>query len=201
MKPISARKIAITAMFVALLAVFAFTPIGLMPIIPGVIDTAFVLILLVTVAIQVEGLWVGLVCSTAFGVFSFINSFIRPSLMAFAFQNPLISILPRIVIAFTTYFSMVGIKKLTKNSKTKYMRKHFPSLVSAIVAVVTNTALVLGFIILGYGNTLVGDGSQTITQLITGTILVINFPVEIIANVLFAPMLYSVLIKYAKRGR
>ena len=201
MKQISARKIAITAMFVALLAVFAFTPIGLMPIIPGVIDTAFVLILLVTVAIQVEGLWVGLVCSTAFGVFSFINSFIRPSLMAFAFQNPLISILPRIVIAFTTYYSMVGIKKLTKNSKTKYMRKHLPSLVSAIVAVVTNTALVLGFIILGYGNTLVGDGTQTITQLITGTILVINFPVEIVANVLFAPMLYSVLIKYAKRGR
>ena len=80
------------------------------------------------------------------------------------------------------------------------MRKHLPSLVSAIVAVVTNTALVLGFIILGYGNTLVGDGSQTITQLITGTILVINFPVEIVANVIFAPMLYSVLIKYAKRG-
>lgn len=201
MKPISARKIAITAMFLALLAVFAFTPIGLMPIIPGVIDTAFVLILLVTVAIQVEGLWVGLVCSTAFGVFSFINSFIRPSLMAFAFQNPLISILPRIAIAFTTYFAMVGMKKLTKKSKAKYVRKHLPSLVSAIVAVVTNTALVLGLIILGYGNTMIGDGTQTITQLITGTILVINFPVEIIANVLFAPMLYSVLIKYAKRGK
>ena len=128
MKQISARKIAITAMFIALLAVFAFTPIGLMPIIPGVIDTAFVLILLVTVAIQVEGLWVGLICSTAFGIFSFINSFIRPSLMAFAFQNPLISILPRVVIAFTTYFAMVGIKKLTKNNKSKYMRKHLPSL-------------------------------------------------------------------------
>ena len=119
MKPISACKIAITSMFIALLAVFAFTPIGLMPIIPGVIDTAFVLILLVTVAIQVEGLWVGLVCSTAFGVFSFINSFVRPSLMAFAFQNPLISIVPRIFIAFTTYFAMVGMKKLTKKSKKR----------------------------------------------------------------------------------
>lgn len=202
MEKFSSRKIAITSVFLALLAVFSFTPLGLMPIIPGVIDTAFLLIVLATLAVQLEGLWVGVICTTAFGIFSFINSFIRPSLMAFCFQNPLISIVPRIIMGFTTYFSMRLTQKLTANSGKTFVKKQLPSIVSAVVAVITNTALVLGFIALGYGSTVVEVGGEatTLIQVITGSILVINFPVEIAANLLLVPMLYTVLCKYAKKG-
>ena len=55
MKTLTTRRIAITAVFIALLAVFSFTPLGMLPIIPGVIDTAFLLIMIVTLAAQLEG--------------------------------------------------------------------------------------------------------------------------------------------------
>lgn len=200
MQKISSRKIAVTAMFLALLAVFSFTPLGLLPIIPGVIDTAFLLILIVTLAVQLEGLWVGVICSTGFGIFSFINSFMRPSLMAFCFQNPLISILPRFVMGFTTYFAFIGVKKLTANSNKGFVKNQLPSIVSALIAVVTNTALVLGLMALGYGSIVPEGSTQSIIEIITGAVLVINFPVEIAANVIFVPALYTVLKKYAYKG-
>ena len=195
---ISSRKIAVTATFLALLAIFSFTPLGFLQI--GPISTAFVLILLVTLAAQLEGLWVGVVCSTAFGIFSLINAFTRPTPFSICFQNPLISVLPRIIMGFTTYFVFVGIKKLAQKSQKGFVKNQLPSIVSAIVAVVTNTALVLGIMAIGYGGELLGDTGQTVIQMITGTVLLINFPVEIAANVIFVPLLYTVLKKYAYKG-
>lgn len=202
MKKLTTRKIAVTAVFIALLAVFSFTPLGLMPIIPGVIDTAFLLIMIVTLAAQLEGLFVGVVSSTTFGIFSLIRSFMSATVTAPYFQNPLISVLPRIIMGITAYYSFAGMKRLTAGSGKKFVREQLPSVIGAIVAVVTNTVLVLGFMALGYGaeTMVVGGEAQTVLQFVTGSVLLINFPVEIAANVILTPILYTVLSKYAKRG-
>lgn len=201
MNKISSRKIAVTAMFLALIAIFTFTPLGFLEIIPGQVSTAFIIIVLVTLACQLEGLWVGVTCSTAFGLFSFINSFIRAaSPTAFIFHNPLISILPRIIMGFTTCLTMAGMKKATKNDEHAFVRDKLPCIVSAIVAVLTNTALVVGGMALGYGGEMLPDGSRTVMQMITGATLVINFPVELTMNIIFVPLVYSIITKYVKKG-
>lgn len=202
MKTLTTRRIAITAVFIALLAVFSFTPLGMLPIIPGVIDTAFLLIMIVTLAAQLEGLFVGVVCSTTFGIFSLIRSFMSATVTAPFFQNPLISVVPRIIMGITAYYSFALMKKATANSGKNFVKNQLPSLVGAVVAVVTNTALVLGFMALGYGASTitVGGEAQTVLQFVTGSVLLINFPVEIAANVILTPILYTVISKYAKRG-
>ena len=201
MQKFSSRRIAVTAMFLALLAVFSFTPLGFFPIIPGLVSTAFIIIVIVTLSAQLEGLLVGVICTTAFGLFSFIRAWVTPdTLTAFIFQNPLISVLPRIVMGFATYYSMLGMKKLTANSQKAFVKNQLPSLVSAIAAVVSNTALVVGGMAVGYGGEMLSDGSRTVMQMITGTTLAINFPIELALNIIFVPMLYTVLKKYAYKG-
>lgn len=105
-------------------------------------------------------------------------------------------------MGFTTFFAMKGMQKVCSKSQKSFVRVQLPSVVSAIVAVVTNTLLVLGFIALGYGSTVVNVGgeSTTLLQIITGSVLIINFPVELAANVILAPAIYSVISKYAKKG-
>ena len=200
MKPISARKIAITAMFIALLLVCALTPIGFFPIIPGVIDAAFVFLVVITVALQVEGFWTGFICATAFGVFSCVKAWLYPvNVTAFMFQNPIVSVLPRIALALTGYFSFVLIKKMTKQSKSKFMRMRLPSIISAAITVVTNTGLVVLAMSLGYGGELLNAELGTVMQYISSTILVFIFPIELCANMLITPVLCTALKKYAKR--
>jgi len=200
MKQVSARKIAIIAMFIALLGVCALTPLGFFPIIPGVIDAAFVFLVIITVAIQVEGFWVGFICATSFGIFSCLRAWLYPvNVTAFMIQNPIVSVLPRIAIAFTAYFSFVFMKKATKQSKSKFVRKQLPSIVSAAITVITNTGLVVLAMSLGYGGEMLSQSLGTVMQWISSTILVLIFPIELLANILIVPALYTALIKYTKR--
>ena len=105
---IKTRDIAIAAIFLSLILIFVLVP---MPTPLGV-SMAFVPLIAVILAADVQGFGMGLFAGTAFGVASLCNAFLHPSLLSPIFYNPLVSIVPRMIIPVTAYYSFKLMKKL-----------------------------------------------------------------------------------------
>lgn len=88
----------------------------------------------------IEGPLVGSCIGLIFGMSSIIQNIMTPTLLSFALINPLVSVLPRILIALTSYYTykfMIGNKALKIG-------------VGAAIGSITNTVGVLGMIYLLY---------------------------------------------------
>lgn len=189
MKKNNTKDIALLAVMLSLMLIFALFPINI-----GAVEMAFMALFPIIVVTQVRGLKLGLILSAAFGIVSFIVSFQARSLLSPVFQNPLVSIVPRLFIGLTTYYSckfagflLSRFKKL--NAKVADSIKYG---VSGAVGVCTNTALVLGMMLLLYYNNDINGinigwalilailGSNFVIELIVITILCI--PVSLAIN-------------------
>lgn len=161
------RKLAIAGVLLALILIFLLVPI---PSVTGV-SYAVIALIAVIVACQFEGIWMGLFCGLSFGLASLIGSFTTGagSPLAIAFHNPLISIFPRVMIPITCYYSYVGLRKLFKFAYSK--RKNYnekvanhlsiivSSGISAGIAVLTNTTLVLTMIGAFHAGSVLGNNT------------------------------------------
>lgn len=181
------KDIALIAIMTSLILIFAIFPITL-----GTVDMAFMALLPVIVVTQVKGLKFGLILGAIFGIVSFAVSFSLRSVLSPVFMNPLVSIVPRLFIAVTTHYSGVLIDKLLR--KTKLNAKIADSVkygVSGALGVCTNTALVLGMmLLLYYGKNF---GGAQIGWALIGIILATNFAIElVITTVLCIPISLAV---------
>jgi uncharacterized membrane protein len=181
------KDIALIAVMTSLILIFAIFPINI-----GAVDMAFMALLPVIVITQVKGLKYGLILGAIFGIVSFIVSFSLRSILSPIFMNPLVSIFPRLFIAVTTYYSGILIEKILR--KTKLNAKVCDSIkygVSGALGVCTNTALVLGMmLLLYYGKNF---GAVQIGWALIGVILATNFVIEIvITTVLCIPISLAV---------
>lgn len=119
-KSISSRKLVTAAMLGAITIVLSLTPLGLIPL--GFINATTMHIPVIIGAIA-EGPVVGALVGLIFGVSSLLNALLRnPSPVSFVFYNPLISVLPRVLIGITSYYAYkacqnIGDKKLKNLSK------------------------------------------------------------------------------------
>ncbi len=178
---IKTRDIAIAAIFLSLILIFVLVP---MPTPVGV-SMAFVPLIAVILAADVQGLGMGLFAGTAFGIASLCNAFLHPSLLAPIFYNPMVSIVPRMVIPVTAYFSFKLMKKLLKK-RSEDTSTYIASTVSSVVAVVTNTSLVLSMMAaFNCGKTF---ESTTINAAFFGGLLGVNFVFEIAICAFVAPI-------------
>ena len=178
---IKTRDIAIAAIFLSLILIFVLVP---MPTPVGV-SMAFVPLIAVILAADVQGLGMGLFAGTAFGIASLCNAFLHPSLLAPIFYNPMVSIVPRMVIPVTAYFSFKLMKKLLKK-RSEDTSTYIASTVSSVVAVVTNTSLVLSMMAaFNFGKTF---ESITINAAFFGGLLGVNFVFEIAICAFVAPI-------------
>lgn len=103
------RKMAIVGVLGALTAILGMTPIGLIPIGP---TKATILHIPVIIGAIIEGPVVGAFVGLIFGLFSVYSAITTPTVTSFAFLNPLVSILPRVLIGITTYYVYKAIKNL-----------------------------------------------------------------------------------------
>lgn len=194
---IKTRDIAIAAIFLSLILIFVLVP---MPTPIGV-SMAFVPLIAVILAADVQGFGMGLFAGTAFGIASLINAFLHPTLLAPMFYNPLVSIVPRMVIPITTYFSFKLFKKLLKK-RSEDASTFVAATVSSVVAVVTNTGLVLSMMAaFNFGKTF---GSTAINAAFFGGLLGVNFVFEIAICAFAAPIITTGLrlaLGIDKRGR
>ena len=134
------RKLVVCGMLSAVSIVLGMTPLGIIPLGPLGVTTMHLPAIIGGI---LEGPVVGGVIGLIFGLVSLYKAVSGGTLMAPIFMNPLVSILPRILIGPATYYAFRGLEKLTK--------KHALSIgVGAVAGTLINTAGVMGFIYILY---------------------------------------------------
>ncbi|WP_026477001.1 ECF transporter S component [Alkaliphilus transvaalensis] len=157
------KKMAIAGMLGALSVVLSLTPfLGYIPILGVNATTMHIPIIIAAIIVGPKAaIFVGFI----FGVSSFLRA--NPAF----FSDPLVSILPRLVIGITAYYGY----KISKSS-----------IVAAMVGTATNTIGVLTMIYLrGYLPLSIIKGIATV-----------NAPIEIIVSVIIVYPVMKVLFKY-----
>lgn len=132
------RQITVIGMMSAISIVMGLTGLGFIPF-PTV--KATIMHLPVIAAAILEGPIVGAFVGLIFGLFSVYQNATAPSLLSFAFLNPLVSVIPRVLIGITAYYSY---KFMFSKSETVKIT------VGAIIGSLTNTIGVLSMIYILY---------------------------------------------------
>ena len=134
------RKLVVAGMLSAVTMVLGLTPLGIIPIGPL---NATILHVPVIIGAVLEGPVVGFVIGLIFGLFSLYRAAVGGSVLAPLFLNPVVTILPRVLIGPVAYYVFRGISHLT--------RKRALSVGAAAVAgTLPNTIGVMGLIFILY---------------------------------------------------
>ncbi len=141
----------------------------------------------------VKGPKLGAVIGGVFGVSSLLNSLIRPNITSFIFINPLVSVLPRILIGLFSGLMADGLR----NKNWKY---NLQNLIPAGIGSIVNTIGVLGMIYILYAKDYLeatGKIGQSAFAVI-GYIAVTHGIVEMIIAMIIATPIANALLKYNK---
>ena len=135
------KKISVCGALSALVLLLGFSKLGIIPWFSGASIT--ILHLPVIIASLVEGPVVGAVVGAVFGVYSLVMAATSPAgaLDPF-FVNPLVSVLPRILIAIVVWAVFASLSKIEK------MPKIVSCAIASFLGSLTNTVLVLGILVL-----------------------------------------------------
>lgn len=141
-KNVNVRKMAIIGVLSAISIMMSMIPgIGYIPIGP---TNATIMHIPVIIGSIIEGPIVGATVGFIFGLTSLIKALTQPTITSFAFINPLVSILPRVLIGILAYYIYEFTMKLTKKASIS-------GLLAGGLGSIINTAGVLGMIYILYG--------------------------------------------------
>lgn len=174
------RQITVVGILSSLSIVLGMTPLGFIPIPPV---NATIMHIPVIIGAILEGPIVGAMIGLIFGIFSAIRAITNPSAVSFVFLNPIVSVLPRVLVGITSYYVFNIIK--SKNTSLKIAA-------GAIVGSLTNTIGVLGFIYLIYLKSYANALGVSVTAAQNGIISVgvINgIPEAIISMLVVVPVI------------
>ena len=125
---LSTRRIVITGVLAAVAILLGITRLGFIPV-PNVSGNATIMHVPAIIGGVLEGPLVGLLVGGIFGVFSWLQA------TSPLFANPLVSVLPRLLIGVTAAFTYMGLKKTNE---------YIALVMAGVVGTLTNTILVLG---------------------------------------------------------
>ncbi|MCM0646946.1 ECF transporter S component [Clostridium swellfunianum] len=178
------RQLTTIGMLSAISIVLGATGYGFIPL---PMAKATILHIPVIVGAIIEGPLVGAVIGFFFGMFSLIQNYTAPSsIFSPAFQNPIVSVLPRILIGIVSYYSyklMLG-----KNENIKVGA-------GAVVGTLTNTFVVLTMIYLLYPNLAFlkpGAGANSAAKIIYGIALTNGIPEVIVGTLITVPIVMAI---------
>lgn len=184
-------QITILSMFLAILIAQTFIPmLGYIPL--GPIDVTIVHITVILVAV-LFGPKIGTILGTTWGLLSMLRAYIQPTPFNIVFLNPLISVLPRLIVGFLSGVLFVFLSKKFSN-KISYA-------ITAAVGTLSNTILVLGSIYLFASETYAQalGISENLLLGTLGTVAATNGVIEMIASVIILPLLAIPLNKVISR--
>lgn len=154
-KKLDVRKMTVIGMLSAISIIMATTPIGYVPINPMVNLT--IMHIPVIIGAIMEGPLAGAFIGLIFGLTSMMRAFTAPTVTNFVFMNPLVSVLPRVLIGIVSYYAYVSIQKSIRNITTKIGKetnnkklKTIPAAVTGVIGTIVNTGGVLGMIYILY---------------------------------------------------
>ncbi len=166
---LSVRQIVIAGLMGAIAILLGATRLGFIgPFPPLLMVGATIMHVPAIIGGVIEGPFVGLIVGLIFGVFSWIQAPTEQPPVNLWFSNPLVSILPRLFVGVTAAYAY---QMLRKSNEIVALA------VAGIIGTLTNTALVIGMIIvLGYAPALVIIPAilpNAIAEIIVAVILVV----------------------------
>ena len=142
-KRVNVRRMTVISVLSAISIVLSMIPfVGYIKL--GPVD-ATIMHVPVIIGAVVEGPLVGAAVGLIFGLTSLFKAFTEPSITSFCFMNPIISVLPRILIGVVAYYVYRLIYKICK-------KVYVSGFVAGIVGSLTNTIGVMGLIYVIYAD-------------------------------------------------
>lgn len=141
-RKVNVRKMTIIGVLSAISIMLSMTPLGFIPVGP---TKATIMHIPVIIGAIMEGPIVGGVIGFIFGVSSLLNAIINPTVTYFVFINPLVSVLPRVMIGILAYYVYQLIIKATN-------KVYISGLITGAIGSMLNTAGVLGMIYVLYAD-------------------------------------------------
>ncbi|MTI46512.1 ECF transporter S component [Sporosalibacterium faouarense] len=112
-RALSTRKMAIIGVLGGISMLLGLTPLGFIPVGP---TNATIMHIPVIIGAIIEGPIVGAMVGLIFGIFSLIRAFTAPTVISPVFYNPLVSILPRVLIGISAFYSYALFKRLGRKT-------------------------------------------------------------------------------------
>lgn len=137
---LSIRQITMVGMLSSISIFLGLTGLGFIPIPPV---KATIMHIPVIIGAIIEGPIVGALVGLVFGLFSMYQAITNPLPTSFIFFNPIIALLPRILIGIVSYYVYTFFKD-------KFKKQSISIGISALLATLTNTVGVLGLTYLIY---------------------------------------------------
>ncbi len=188
-------RLAILGVLTAIVIIQTFIPfLGYIPVGPLSLT---IIPITVIVAAFVFGPKNGAIVGGIWGLITFIRAFIAPTspLAPLIFTNPLISVVPRILIGVVAGYVFARFSK-TKQGSAWSMR------IAALLGSMTNTILVLGLTYLfykePYANAMDMDVSEVLPAILY--ILVTNGIAEAVLSAIIAPIIARPLLRLNKKN-
>jgi len=148
------RTLAITGIMCGITILLSFPFVGTIPLFAVSATVAFLPALVATMTL---GLTPGLTVATVAGVASWLRNLTIPAtLLSPYFMNPLVSVLPRMLIAITVWLCFKGLMAMPLPKAMDRMPLTVG--ISAAIGSATNTAAVLGSLYLYYAVPFFADG-------------------------------------------
>lgn len=188
-----AYRIAILGIFTAIILLQSFVPfLGYIPIPP--LNPTIIHITVIIAAISL-GTKEGMIIGGVWGVVRLIRAFAAPQtpLDPLIFTNPLISVLPRILVGLVAGLVFYTFRK--KGNQT------FGMALSAVLASLTNTIVVLSFIYLFYKDdyaAAINVDSSNLMYVLGGVVLT-NGVAEAVAAGILGPIIAKPLLRIAPK--
>lgn len=199
------RRITMLAIMLALTLIFNFVPISFSGI------SLALMILPVLILAQVEDFWTTIISGVMLGIINLIAWYTvgAANPLAFAFQNPMVSMFPRLLIGVFTFGASRLCRKLIVrpkysdkltddgittrkllNAKQVIVCENISSFIATVCGVLTNTFFVGLMAVVFYAGKQYGDNSISATFLIS--LFSINFAIEItVFSVICPPIVYA----------
>lgn len=181
------------SMFLAILIIQTFVPVlGYIPL--GPIDVTIVHITVILAGI-LFGSKTGLVVGTSWGLLSMLRAYIQPTPFNVVFLNPLISVVPRLLVGWLSGLLFELLKDRVK--------ERWSYVITALVGTLLNTVLVLGGIYVFAAETYAAalGVSQTVLLGALATVVATNGVIEVVASMIILPLVAIPVTRVLKRRR
>ena len=189
-KKINVRQMAVIGMLSAISIMLSMTPLGFIPIGPV---NATIMHIPVIIGAIIEGPIVGGIIGLIFGLTSFMRAITMTSPTNFMFMNPIVSILPRVLMGVSTYYIYKIVFKTTKNISISGM-------CSGFLGSIINTFGVLGMVYLLYAQRYVeaiGGDTSTAGAVILGIAATNGIPEAIVGALVVSGVV--IILKKSKK--
>lgn len=189
-KGLPLRKMTVVGLLGGLSIVLGMTPLGFIPLGPANITIMHIPVIIAAI---IEGPLVGALVGLIFGISSLARAIITPTIISPALYNPLISVLPRVMIGVVAGFSY----RYCKDHLGKYSRIILPT----VLGTLTNTVGVLAGLYFFYGRELaekLGGDSASLGKGVLAIGITNGIPEIIVASIIVTAVVSK--IKMSRRG-